>query len=389
MATTRALKSLRTLVARYDSVVAGLGGDDQVRVRLAVTDGEDWDAVLEDGSARLSPPNGGPAATLSADRATWDQIAADARGGMEAFEAGNLSVRSNLHLGVAFLAATSGAREDGRLRFSQVSTRFGELSAVEAGEGPAVIAIHGLGGTKASFLPTVADLAPEGFRVIAIDLPGFGDSVKPLAAPYDARFFARAVEDVISSLGLERPHLIGNSLGGRVALEVGLRSPARIDRLVLLAPSMAWRRKPRWARLLRLVRPELGVIQPAPRMVVQAIVSGVVPGADDGWTASGVDEFMRAYLTPRGRAAFYAAARQIALEEPYGDNGFWPRLKELRPESLFVWGKQDQLVPLAFARHVTDALPTARHLELNCGHVPQIERPRQVHAAVARFLREN
>jgi 4,5:9,10-diseco-3-hydroxy-5,9,17-trioxoandrosta-1(10),2-diene-4-oate hydrolase len=109
----------------------------------------------------------------------------------------------------------------------------------------------------------------------------------------------------------------------------------------------------------------------------------VVPGGRDGWSAVGVDEFLRSYLTPRGRAAFYAAARNIYLEDP---DTFWPRLKELQGESLFVWGRQDRLVPIAFARHVREALPAAQHLELDCGHVPQLEAPRQTHRAVSKFL---
>jgi pimeloyl-ACP methyl ester carboxylesterase len=175
-------------------------------------------------------------------------------------------------------------------------------------------------------------------------------------------------------------------MGGRVALELGLQAPERVDRLVLLAPSMAWRRARPYAPLLRLVRPELGVLQPAPRRVIEAAVQRFVPGASDGWTASGVDEFMRAYMTPRGRAAFYAAARQIYLEAPEGQKGFWTRLPTLSRPSLFVWGRQDRIVPIAFARHVTDAVPDAQHLELECGHVPQLERPRETHAAMARFL---
>ena len=61
-------------------------------------------------------------------------------------------------------------------------------------------------------------------------------------------------------------------------------------------------------------------------------------------------------------------------------------LKTLQPDALFVWGLRDRVVPIAFARHVTDALPRAQHLELDCGHVPQVERPRQTHAAVGGFL---
>jgi pimeloyl-ACP methyl ester carboxylesterase len=376
--------ALQTLVDRYDPQVLALAGG-RARVRLVVDGEGEWDAVL-DGGATLSPAAGEPSAVLTADAATWRRIAADLRGGMDAFRAGRLRVRRNLHVGVGFLAATSGMTGDAALRFSEVSTRSHRLSVLSAGDGPPVVAIHGLGATKASFLPTVAALAPD-FRVTAVDLPGFGDSDKPLGAPYDARWFAAAVVELLDALGLERASLIGNSLGGRVALEVGLRHPERISRLVLLAPSLAWRRDRPWAPLLRLVRPELGAIQPAPRAVVERIVSRVVPGAEDGWTAAGIDEFLRAYLTPAGRAAFYAAARQIYLEEPEGANGFWPRLRALQPESLFVWGRRDRLVPLAFARHVTDAVPAASHLELDCGHVPQLERPRETHAATREFLR--
>ena len=99
-----------------------------------------------------------------------------------------------------------------------------------------------------------------------------------------------------------------------------------------------------------------------------------------------MDEFLRAYLTPRGRAAFYAAARNIYLDEPHGDDGFWTRLADARADSLFVWGRHDTLVPIAFMRHVERALPSARHLELDCGHVPQLERPRETHAAMRDFI---
>jgi len=164
------------------------------------------------------------------------------------------------------------------------------------------------------------------------------------------------------------------------------RSSLRLTRLALLAPSLAWLRSRPWVPLLKLVAPQLGLIQPAPRAVIEAIVRRVIPGSYTEWTAAGIDEFLRSYLTPRGRAAFYAAARNIYLEEPYGPDGFWTRLPELAPESLFVWGRQDQLVPIRFARHVREVLPGAQHLELRCGHVPQLERPKETHDAILRFF---
>jgi pimeloyl-ACP methyl ester carboxylesterase len=138
--------------------------------------------------------------------------------------------------------------------------------------------------------------------------------------------------------------------------------------------------------VLRLVRPELGLLQIAPERITDTVVRRLIPGSDDGWAAAGVDEFLRAYKTPRGRAAFYAAARQIYLEEPDGDDGFWPRLRELQPDALFVWGKRDKIVPIGFARHVSEAVPGARHCELDCGHVPQLERPRETHRALTEFF---
>ena len=377
-------KSLRTLIERYDPEALDAPRDG-ARIRLEVSDGEPWDVVIDSAGARLVEPEGAAQAQLRAGTATWEAIARDLRGGMDAFRSRRLTIHDNLHLGVGLLAATSGSTEPGRLEFASVRTEAGTLSTLHAGTGDPVIALHGLGGTKISFLPTVAALADQ-FRVIAVDLPGFGDSDKPVGAAYDARYFARAVVALLDELELERVHLVGNSMGGRVALEVGLRYPERVRRIVLLSSSLAWRRERPWATVLRLVRPELGLLQVAPRGVVEGIVRRLIPGAESGWAAAGVDEFLRAYLTPRGRAAFYAAARHIYLEEPEGENGFWPRLSTLQAPALFVWGRHDRLVPVAFAPHVTDALPHSEHIELDCGHVPQLERPRETHAAMRRFL---
>ncbi len=75
---------------------------------------------------------------------------------------------------------------------------------LSAGVGPeAVLCLHGLGGTKASFLPTVAALADR-YRVVAMDFPGFGESDKPIGAPYDAEWFARSAFDTMDALGSTR-----------------------------------------------------------------------------------------------------------------------------------------------------------------------------------------
>ena len=377
--------SLRALVDRFDEDAFDAAGK-RVVIRLATTGQSDWDATVEGGSARLEAAgDGAPDALLTADAGTWEKIASDVASGLDAFRRGRLRVRRNLHLGVGFLAATSGRTGPGRLRFRRVQSEAGSYSTLEAGAGPPILMLHGLGGTKAEFLPSVAALAPS-YRTIAVDLLGFGDSDKPLGASYGPEYQARGIARLLDSLELERAHFVGHSMGGRVALEFGFLHPERTLGLVLMTPAMAWLRERRWAPYLRFVRPELGLLQITPRPVVEAFMRRAVPGSDTPWGASAIDEFVRVYTTARGRAAFYAAARHVYLDEPHGDDGFWTRLRELSPESLFIWGTQDTLVPIGYAKHVEEALPAARHVELDCGHLPQFECPRETHAAIARFL---
>jgi pimeloyl-ACP methyl ester carboxylesterase len=386
-ATDAPAAGIATLLERYDPSVIDLP-DGRATIRLEVTGVRGWDVALAARRPRLRLAQEGvePDAVISADAATWARIAADVGSGMTAFGRGSLRIRRNLHLGVGFLAATSGDVRPGRLRFESARTSAGRVSMLSAGRGQTVLCLPGLGGTKASFLPTVAALADR-YRVVAIDLPGFGESDKPIAAPYDAPWFARTVASLLDVLAVKRAHLVGNSMGGRVAIEAGLIEPERVGGIVLLSPALAWLRERRWAPVVRALRPELGLLQLAPRPIVEGVIKRLL-GEVDGWAAAGVDEFLRSYLTPRGRAAFYAAARNIYLDEPHGERGFWTRLATLSPDTMFVWGRRDSLVPVAFRKHVERALPAARHVELDCGHVPQLELPRQTHAAIRDFLRD-
>jgi pimeloyl-ACP methyl ester carboxylesterase len=357
--------------------------DGPARLRLGVKGGDEADVLLDEHGGTTAEPDGKPDALLRADARTWELVVRELPAALSAFGGGRLEIRQNLHLGVNFLAATSGDDDPGRLRFETVETKRGAISTLQAGVGKPVLMLHGLGGTKASFLPTIGALAPQGRRVIAVDLPGFGDSAKPIAARYDPKFFSQAVIALMDALGLEQTDIVGHSLGGRVTLEVVMHAPERFGKAVLMTPSLAWLRERPWAPFLRLVRPELGLLQPAPRPVVERVVKQLIPGGGSRYATAGIDEFLRAYMTARGRAAFYASARQIYLEDP---ERFWDRLRKLEPPALFVWGSRDPLVPAAFERHVREAVPQAKHVTLNSGHIPQIERPAELHAAIVRFL---
>src|SRR4029079_15124835 len=100
------------------------------------------------------------------------------------------------------------------------------------------------------------------YTVHALDLPGFGGSSKPSVAPYGAPYAARAVIGAMDALDIPSAHLVGNSMGGRVAIEVGLLRPDRVGGIALLSPAVAFVRRD-WHWLVRLARPELRMLSPS------------------------------------------------------------------------------------------------------------------------------
>src|SRR6478609_1646288 len=276
------------------------------------------------------------------------------------------------------------------LRIHDVRLPGRRISTLTMGDGPDVLLIHGLGATKSSFFDTAAALTRSGYRVHALDLPGFGSSSKPLAGPYSARWFADSVVDVMDALGIESAHLVGNSMGGRVAIEVGLRAPARVKAVALLCPAVAFVRRD-WHPLVRVLRPELGLLpHNISRRAVAAQFWSLFADRDQVDPAVAdvvVDAFRHIYATKGARLAFLTAARNIYLERPFGRGGFYPRLADLDAPALFVWGTHDKLVPAGLRHHVTNWLPTAHQVVLeDCGHVPQVERPDETIALLREFL---
>jgi len=107
----------------------------------------------------------------------------------------------------------------------------------------------------------------------------------------------------------------------------------------------------------------------------------------DAWYEAAIDEFVRVVSVRQNRLAIFSALRNIYLDEPFGESGFWDRLPTLKPPALFVWGDRDVLVPSGFARFVDEALPAGESVVLSaCGHVPQFEQREQTVELVRDFL---
>jgi pimeloyl-ACP methyl ester carboxylesterase len=381
--------AFRTLPERYLGADAGFDATYQIRLGDI---GQTWEVRCTTHGARVHRgcTSRRPDVVIGTDSGTWLRLRQGHLSGIQAFSDRLLYARGNLDLAVGFEGLFR--LPNGRpplLRMHEVSTKGAKVHTLTMGEGPDVILIHGLGGAKSSFLDTAAALSDR-YRVHALDLPGFGSSSKPTTAPYTARYFADQVRQVMDALDIGRAHLVGNSMGGRVAIELGLRHPERVGGLALLCPAVAFIKRG-YHPIVRLLRPEFGLLPHRfHRRMVESQLWSLFCDADaiDPSVADViVEEFQRIYGTAGARLAFLSAARNIYLDKPFGRGGFYPRLSELGCPSLFVWGTHDTLIPAGFRRHVEKWLPRAEQLTFeNCGHVPQVERPEQVNGVIDRFF---
>jgi pimeloyl-ACP methyl ester carboxylesterase len=383
--------AFRSLPDRYLGAEPGFDATYHIRLRDV---GHTWEVRATHHGARVRKgvTRRQPDVTLTSDAETWLALREGELRGVEAFSARRLIARGNLDLAVAFegLFRLPNGRPPLQ-RIHDVCVGKVRVSTLTMGSGPDVLLLHGLGSTRASFFETAAALAGR-YRVHAIDLPGFGSSSKPATGGYNAAWYADIVLGYMDELGIDRAHLVGNSMGGRVAIEIGLIAPDRVAALALLCPAVAFVKRG-YHPIVRLLRPEFGFLPHRfSRRTVAAQFWSLFADHDliDPDVADVVvDEFQRIYGSACARYAFLSSARNIYLEKPFGRGGFYPRLAELKPPALFVWTSGDKLIPSGFAHHVRRWLPEAEQITLeSCGHAPQVERPEQTNGLLERFFRQ-
>ncbi|MGI9184937.1 MAG: alpha/beta fold hydrolase [Solirubrobacteraceae bacterium] len=386
---TAVTDAFRSLPGRYLGADPGFEATFQIKLGDL---GRTWEVSCTNHGARVrqGATRRAPDVTISTDAATWLALRQGDLSGIDAFEQRRLAVRGNLDYAIAFegMFRLPGGRPP-LLQIHDVTAGRHRISTLTMGHGPDVLLLHGLGGTRASLFETAAALSQR-YRVHAPDLPGFGSSSKPARGAYNARWFAEAMLAMMDAQGIGNTHIVGNSMGGRIALELAMTAPERVNALGLLCPAVAWVKRGLHP-LVRLLRPEFGLLPHGFRRgMVASQFWSMFYDRDVIDPAVGelmVDEFRRIYHSAGARYAFLSSARNIYLEAPYGKHGFYPRLAELEPPALFVWGTHDRLVPSGFSRHVSKWLPGAEQVVLqNCGHVPQVERPVQTNELLLDFF---
>ena len=383
---TRIAALIESLPERLRDVPLPSGSRYRLRIGRTVRD-----VVFTRSGCSVLSPEGQPHVEIVTDASTWAEIDAGRLSGIEAFAQRRLVVRGSIDKSLLFepLFDRPGA---GGLDYSVDDVKVGRLKLSRLVAGPddasPLLLIHGLGASKASWLTVVPQLARR-HRVIAIDLPGFGSSSKPRGR-YDAPWFATHVLSFMEVTELNGAMVAGNSMGGRVAMELAMREPRMVRAIACLCPVAAFYERPfLWAA--RMARPEAGIFAARlPRAYLAEQLRRLFSDPKrlhDDWYEAAIDDFLQTWRRPTARMAFLSALKNIYVEEPDGEAGFWARLAKLSVPALYVYGRQDVLISSRFGGRVAKALPAAK-VEVwdDCGHAPQLEHPDRTAKALLEFF---
>jgi pimeloyl-ACP methyl ester carboxylesterase len=273
------------------------------------------------------------------------------------------------------------------LRWVRVDGRW--VNVVDIGSGPVVVFLHGLAGCWQNWLENIPFFARD-HRVIALDLPGFGESPMP-AQPISMPGYARMLDELFVTLGIDSATLVGSSMGGFVAAEFAIRFGAQVQRLCLTSPA---------GLSMEHMRNERN--QGARARIENVLFFGT------GWLASKSERVVRSERLRRALLMLVAAhperlPTRLVAEQARGAGrpGFhdaleamtgYPlrdRLGEIGCPALIVWGELDRLVPLRDAAEFEWLIPNARKLVYpGTGHLVMLERPARFNADLRAFLDE-
>jgi pimeloyl-ACP methyl ester carboxylesterase len=255
------------------------------------------------------------------------------------------------------------------------------LRYVRTGQGPPVLLLHGF----SSSLFTWKDVLPELARthdVIALDLPGHGGSDIPAAITPE--LLARVVPNVLDQLAVPRASFVGNSLGGALSMVVAARTPARVDRLVLIDSAgfnFESSKRPALLRALTVL-PGARLLEHSPRRRSMVGFGLRQVFHDDTLvTRERIDEYLVPVLRPRAVRTFQEL---LSARDALGFPGIVP---EVQQPTLVIWGRQDAWIPVTDAERFRAALPRATVVVLEgCGHMPQEERPQETTRLIVDIL---
>ncbi|MFP4477276.1 MAG: alpha/beta fold hydrolase [Desulfatibacillaceae bacterium] len=246
-----------------------------------------------------------------------------------------------------------------------------------------IFLLHGFSSSTYTWEDVAPRLAGRGYRVVALDMKGFGWSDKPPGADYGPETLAREVIAFMDAVGIDRPVFVGNSLGGMIAILCSLEQPSRFDRLVLIDPA-AYPKKTESVLGRNAGSP--GGLEFMKMTFCAPMVEGFMLQVfhDDSLvTPERVTAYFDRLRVPGGLEAQDAVL--VGIRE-LRERGFHERLEDVRAETLLIWGAEDRWIPVENGCRLRQDIPGAELVIIpECGHVPQEEAPEKTASLIAAF----
>jgi pimeloyl-ACP methyl ester carboxylesterase len=224
------------------------------------------------------------------------------------------------------------------------------------------------------------------FSVYAMDLPGFGYSDKPVNYDYSSNGYAGFIASFLDAYNIKQAVLVGNSMGGQIALMCCLRYPKRVAGLVLV-DSGGYPQSVEFLPFKILSVPVIGEISMAllNRTVIKIMLRKGIYFDSSLATEEVVDSYHSVYQTPNARRTPPVIMRNIMRDEAY----ITSRLNEIKCPTLIIWGAEDRVIsPSRAEMFRRDILNSSVLMIPQAGHMPQIEKSKAVNKAVVKFLSE-
>jgi pimeloyl-ACP methyl ester carboxylesterase len=269
-------------------------------------------------------------------------------------------------------------------------SRFADINGVqlhyqEKGAGTPLVLIHGYTSSTYSWKDVFEPLS-QNFRVIAVDLKGFGFSAKP-DGDYTRRAQAVLVAHLLDNLKIERAWLCGNSMGGEVALNVALENPQRVAGLILVdsagvAVSGGNSLAPAYARIPFVGRALTALALTSDKLVREGLEKSFY---DD---AKITDERVAYYYRPLQTSSGQMAALRARTQ--FGEFPVEQDLNKITAPTLIVWGVNDEVIPLEAGRKMNSLIKDSKLVVFEkCGHLPQEEMPERLLSEVVNFIEQS
>ena len=253
---------------------------------------------------------------------------------------------------------------------------FGQkIQYVEAGSGPTVILLHGLGGSSVVWNFNIGPLA-EKFHVVVPDQIGFGKSDKPLVN-YRIRTYVDFLDQFCKQLKIERATLVGNSMGGWIAAMYTASFPDRVDKLVLVDAAG-------YAPPKDVDTRAFFSLNPTTRAGTKILLSKVFYNKAFQ-TDAAIDQAIATRMAAGDGYTIKSITESIIRGEDFLDDV----VKTIKQPTLIIWGRQDGLVPLANGERFNKDIAGSKMVVIDeCGHIPNTEKPGEFNAALLKFLTE-